>query len=182
MAVLLQSLVNLATIFSFLEAINAFQAVLLILGLLLLVLELFIPGFGIAGISGFVLLIIGIILTARTAFEATVMILLLLVLGALLVVLVLRSAKKGHLARKLILRSAARKEEGYSTTQDRKNWVGRQGVTLTVLRPSGMADFDGERLDVVTEGTYLPAKERIEIVRVEGRRIIVHRLEEPSEP
>ena len=51
-------------IFSFLEGIDTFQAILFIIGLLLLVVEMFIPGFGFAGGTGLVLLILGIILTA----------------------------------------------------------------------------------------------------------------------
>ena len=51
--------------------------------------------------------------------------------------------------------------------------VGREGVSLTPLRPSGNGDFDGEKLDVVSDGAFIPQGARIRIVRVEGLRILV---------
>jgi membrane-bound serine protease (ClpP class) len=53
--------------------------------------------------------------------------------------------------------------------------VGRLGVALSDLRPSGIADIDGERVDVVTSGEYISAGERIEVVRDEGYRRVVRR-------
>ena len=79
-------------IFSFVEAIDTLQAIILILGLVLLVVEVFVPGFGIAGGTGLLLLILGIILTARNAFEAFMMVLVLLVILAIFLTIILRLA------------------------------------------------------------------------------------------
>ncbi len=70
-------------IFSFVEAIETVQAIVLILGLILLVVEIFAPGFGIAGGAGLALIILGIVLTARNPQEAMVMIAILLVVLAI---------------------------------------------------------------------------------------------------
>jgi membrane-bound serine protease (ClpP class) len=51
--------------------------------------------------------------------------------------------------------------------------VGRQGKTVTPLRPAGTADFDGERIPVVTEGDHVTAGRTVEVVAVEGNRIVV---------
>ena len=51
--------------------------------------------------------------------------------------------------------------------------VGRRGLTSSVLRPAGIADFDGVRLNVVTEGGFIEKDVSVEIVRVEGTRIVV---------
>ncbi|MEA4889537.1 MAG: NfeD family protein [Clostridiaceae bacterium] len=165
-------------IFSFIEGIGTLQAIFLILGLLLLVAEMFTPGFGIAGGSGLLLLIIGIIMTARSPFEAMVMVLILILLVALMLFLILRSAKKGKLARKLILWSAAKHEEGFSTSEDLSQMIGWEGIALTVLRPAGSGDFNGRRLDVVSDGTYIEKDIKIKIVSVEGRRIVVQPVKE----
>jgi len=79
-------------IFSFVENIELLQAVLLTLGLLFLLAEIFIPGFGVAGITGIILFIVGIILTANTFIEALVMFLILLLILAVVIMLVVRSA------------------------------------------------------------------------------------------
>lgn len=164
-------------IFSFIEAIDSLSAVLFILGLILLVVEMFIPGFGIAGGSGLVMLIVGIILTARTPFEAMVMVVILLLLVALVLTILLRSVKRGKLSKKLVLWSAARHENGFSTSADTTALVGKAGVALTILRPAGAGEFDGQRLDVVSEGAFIDRGTKIRIVRTEGRRIVV----EPAE-
>ena len=49
---------------------------------------------------------------------------------------------------------------------------------MGTLRPAGTAEFDGERLDVVSEGEYLEAGTRVQIVRTEGRRIVVRKINE----
>ena len=165
-------------IFSFVEAIDTLQAIILILGLVLLVVEVFVPGFGIAGGTGLLLLILGIILTARNAFEAFMMVLVLLVILAIFLTIILRSAKKGVLARRGVLQSAARAEDGYRSTSENVDLVGREGITLTVLRPAGSADFAGEKLDVVAEGTFIQSQTRVKVVRVEGRRIVVRPIQE----
>jgi membrane-bound serine protease (ClpP class) len=53
---------------------------------------------------------------------------------------------------------------------------GRRGVALSPLRPSGIAEIDGDRIDVITSGEYVPAGEQIEVVDDTGYRRIVRRL------
>ncbi len=168
-------------LFGFLNRIDTLSAILFIIGLLLLVVEMFIPGFGIAGGSGIVLLVIGIILTATTPAEAMVMIGILLALVALVLFVILRSARKGKLSKLLVLRSAAKHESGYSATADFSALAGKEGVAMTVLRPAGSGEFAGQRLDVVTDGTFIEKGTRIRIIRTEGRRIVVEAVQ-PTTP
>jgi len=172
------NLIALASgLFGFVEGIETLQIILFAVGLLLLVVEAFMPGFGIAGGAGLVLLIIGIITTARTPTDVLVMVIILLLLMGIVLAITLRSAKKGLIAKRLILHSAARHEEGFSTSEDSSGLIGRTGITLTVLRPSGSAEFDEERMDVVSEGVYIGKGTKVRIIRTEGRRIVV----EPDE-
>lgn len=168
------NLIALASgLFGFVEAIETLQAILFAAGLLLLIVEAFMPGFGIAGGTGLVLLIIGIITTARNPTEALVMVIILILIIGIMVAITLRSAKKGLIAKRLILHSAARHEEGFSTSEDTTGLIGRTGITLTVLRPSGSAEFDDDRMDVVSEGVYIDKGTKVRIIRTEGRRIVV---------
>lgn len=171
------NLAILTGIFSFFAGIGTLQAIVLILGLVLLIAEIFLPGFGIAGGCGIVLLIIGIILTAQTPFEALMMIIILILLIALLLAIVLRSAKKGKLSKKLILRSASRREEGFSSTADSTDLIGKEGVAMSLLRPSGIGEFEGQRLDVVSDGGYIEPDTKIKVVQTEGRRIVVKQID-----
>jgi membrane-bound serine protease (ClpP class) len=54
--------------------------------------------------------------------------------------------------------------------------TGRTGTALSDLRPSGIADIDGRRVDVVTDGEYVRAGEPIAVVRDEGYRRVVRRV------
>ena len=56
--------------------------------------------------------------------------------------------------------------------------VSKKGETLSVLRPAGIGDFDGVRLNVVTEGGFIDKGQPVEIVRVEGSRIVVRQQAE----
>jgi membrane-bound serine protease (ClpP class) len=76
----------------------------------------------------------------------------------------------------LLLRSATHSSEGFISAPVRHDLVGQEGVSLTDLRPSGMAKVGGERLDVVTEGEYIPAGQRIKVLRSEGYRHVVAAL------
>ncbi|MDD2458415.1 MAG: NfeD family protein [Eubacteriales bacterium] len=163
--------------FDFFKTINTIQGIIFILGLLFLVIEVFSPGFGVAGGVGVLLLVVGIIMTARSLMEALAMFAILLVLLAILIVIVYRSAKKGKLSKKLILWQAAKREDGFSATEDASALVGQEGVALTVLRPSGTGEFAGRRLDIVTDGDFIERGTKIKIVRTEGRRIVVKPVE-----
>jgi len=163
-------------LFSFLDGIQLYQIIILLLGLILLIIEMFTPGFGVAGGLGLVLLVAGIILTASTPLEALAMIVILLViLGAALTV-VLHSAAKGKLSKTLVLNDSLNKEAGYIGTEDLEYFIGKEGTTLTVLRPAGTAEFDGIRLDVVSEGDYIPRNSKVKIIQVTGRRIVVRKI------
>ncbi|MHB1453758.1 MAG: NfeD family protein [Saccharofermentanales bacterium] len=165
-------------IFSFVDQIEALQAAIFLAGLLLLVAEMFMPGFGVAGISGLVLIVIGILLTASTPFEALVMFLILFLLVGIVLAIVLRSASKGRLSRKLILHLSSQQELGYSASKDLTDLTGKTGIAVTTLRPSGTGDFEGTRYDVVAEGSYIEKETRIRVRQVNGNRIVV----EPVEP
>jgi len=161
---------------SFVSNIGVIQAILFITGLALILVEVFMPGFGVPGITGIVLLIIGIIITAETVFEALIMIIILLVILGIAFFFVYRSATKGKLSKSLVLSDSINKNAGYSSTDEFESMVGKEGIALSVLRPSGTADFDGMKLDVVTEGEYIPSGSKIKIIQVTGPRIVVREV------
>jgi membrane-bound serine protease (ClpP class) len=66
-----------------------------------------------------------------------------------------------------------------ATRSHREDLVGREGVARSQLRPSGTADFDGERLDVVTRGELVDAGSRIRVIENRGNRIVVRAVEPP---
>ncbi len=157
-------------------AANLPIVVCFILGVGLLVLEAFMPGFGIAGISGILLEVIATALTwmSHGPMAALGMTLVILSLIAIAISMSLRSATNGRLSRsKMILKDTESNEAGYRSTQDMEVFLGKEGATTTVLRPAGIAEFDGVRLNVVSEGEFIQAGIAVRIVRVEGSKILV---------
>jgi len=163
-------------IFSFLDGIQIYQLVILIIGLILLIIEMFTPGFGVSGGTGLVLLVVGILITAKTPFEALVMIIILLAILGVALTLILNSAARGRLSKTLILNESLNRESGFSGTEDLDYFIGKEGIAITVLRPSGTAEFNGVKLDVVTDGGYIPKGSAVKIIQVAGRRIVVKAL------
>ncbi|HHW30862.1 MAG TPA: hypothetical protein GXX20_04185 [Clostridiaceae bacterium] len=161
----------------FVYNIGLIQALLLFSGLFLIIVEMFNPGFGVAGITGIILLILGIIITAKSFLDALIMTAIILVIIVVALLLVLRSASRGRLKKVLVLSDSLKKDEGYTSVESLENYIGKEGVALTILRPSGSAEFDGEILDVVTEGRFIPKNSKVKIVDVSGRRIVVRAVE-----
>jgi len=163
-------------VFGFLTGIQLYQIIILFAGLVFLIIEMFTPGFGVSGGIGLALLVIGILITASTPLEALVMIIILLAIIGLALTLILHSSAKGRLSKTLILNEKLNRESGYIGTEDLEYFVGKEGITVTTLRPAGIAEFDGVKLDVVSEGEYIPNGTRVKIISVSGRRIVVRNI------
>lgn len=167
------------TIFSNLDIISV---ICFILGFALVILEMFFPGFGFPGISGIILLLAGIILTANTMIEAFILIIIiLLMLGAILTV-ILRSANKGGLAKGVILSTSSTREEGYIGVgvEDMDYFLDKIGTTLTMLRPSGSVDFDGVKLDAIAEGEFVSKDKTVKVIKIKSRRLIVKEIKDEN--
>lgn len=149
-----------------------------IAGIALVIVEMFTPGFGISGVTGIVLLVISVILL-QNLWNALVMTLFILCLLCVMLFAGMRSAAKGRLWRSpLVLKTSLSREEGYTGTSDMEVFLGQTGETRSSLRPAGVADFNGIRLDVVSEAEFIPSGIPVRIVQVEGRRIVVRRVSE----
>ncbi len=145
----------------------------IIIGLVFVIIEMHIPGFGVPGIIGVILLAAGVIMYASSPLEALIMIIIILAILGVALTLVLQSASKGQLAKHLVLNDSLDANASYSSIGDLSYFIGSEGKTITVLRPSGTADFSGVKLDVVSEGEFIPKDRGVIITKVEGNRIVV---------
>ncbi|NLJ41736.1 MAG: hypothetical protein GX352_09060 [Clostridiales bacterium] len=157
------------------------MVILFVIGGLLMILELVIPGFGIAGVMGIIALVGGLVVgsTFLTTVQLLIVIFLVLAISIVMLVLLYRSAtRNGRVSKFLFLNLKANKEEGYTSSKDLKDMKGKEGISLTALRPAGTGEFDGIKLDVVTDGQFIPKGVKIRIDRVEGFRILVEQIDE----
>lgn len=65
---------------------------------------------------------------------------------------------------------------GYTSADSHTELEGRTGTALTALRPSGTAEIDGERVDVITAGEFIERGQAVRVVRVRGSRVEVRPL------
>lgn len=149
----------------------------LLSGVGLVVLEVFLPGFGVPGISGLILLGIGLTMTGMSygALAALGVLIAVIAIVAIAISISLRSASKGALSKSALFLN--HDDAFKAAPEDMKVFLDKTGTTRSVLRPAGIAEFDGVRLDVVTEGDFIEAGASVTITHVEGSRIVVRRTE-----
>lgn len=161
------------------EIVPWLAALCFLLGSIGLVLEIFIvPGFGIAGILGLLLLGWGLLLLVVDVIQATQALVIALSISVVLFFAGLKGAAKLKLWQRVSLGSRQYKEAGYVASKpELAAYLGRTGIVITPLRPSGTVEIDGTRLDVVSEGGYIPREAEVEVVNVEGSRVVVRRID-----
>lgn len=160
------------------------ELLLALLGLFLFALELFvIPGFGVVGILGLLALLGALVMSTLGAGSHSDFVLwavarmgFSLLLAIALSVFFLRFLPKLPMGRKLILSTELETSDGFSSTPPSDyQWLGRTGQAHSALRPAGIADFQGRRVDVVSDGEFIDAGTPIRVLHVDGNRIVVQR-------
>ncbi len=157
----------------FFSTVPVISIVLFVIGMALIVVEMLEPGFGVAGGLGILCLIVDIILTAKTFAQGLIMSAVLAALLVLLLSISIYLASKGYLPKKLVLDEKLNSETGFSGVEDMQYLLGKSGITTNTLRPAGNVDFDGVKLDVVSQGEYINTGTEVEVIEVEGNRIVV---------
>lgn len=155
---------------------------LFLAGIILLFLEIFvIPGFGVPGVGGVLAIFFSLFLSFDTSRQAFQIISIAFLLTIVLAILLFRLFGSSSLWKKIVLFTSEEKEKGYIAPMDRRTLLGKEGEALTPLRPTGSASVEGQRLDVVTQGDYIKKGERVEIVKIDGNRLVVQRKEDKLE-
>ncbi|MGQ9660740.1 MAG: NfeD family protein [Kiritimatiellia bacterium] len=151
--------------------------ILLAAGLLLLALEVFVPG-GILGTFG-ALAILGAIVSAFWVFVPPVNWLVtvgIIALMGIFLALWIRLFPKSPLGRKMTVSSDLKASK--ATQEGLQDLLGCEGETLSDLRPAGFALLKGRRMDVVSQGGMIAKGERVKVIKVEANRVIVQKLEQ----
>jgi membrane-bound serine protease (ClpP class) len=179
-------IVSLAIFFGagyILELASIIEILLFIIGVILIVLEIFvIPGFGIFGILGIIFMVGGLFLGLISDFHlidwniislAIIQLGLTFLFTAIVVFFLLKFLPKTEIWNKLILNAQVASKSGYGAKAAFEHLVGIQGIAFTDLRPSGTALINGNRVDVVTEGDFIKNGTEIIVKSVEGSKVVV---------
>lgn len=147
--------------------------ILLVAGFVFAGIEMVVPGFSVPGITAIICFIVGIFLLADSVVEAAVITLGILALLGILMAIILFLLSRGKLKSPIVLDEEQNREEGYLSSGDLNYLLGKKGIAATDLRPAGIADIEGISFDVLSNRNYILKGSRIEIVKVEGAKLVV---------
>ncbi len=166
-----------------LQLASVIEIIIFILGLILLLIEIFvIPGFGFFGIFGIILMIAGLFLGLISDFPvidmnlisfAIIQLAFTFLATIIVIAALIKFLPKTIMFNKLILQEKVQEKSGYAIKEKFIELIGKEGIALTDLRPSGTALIDGKRIDVVTEGDYITHDSLIIVKSVEGSKVVV---------
>jgi membrane-bound serine protease (ClpP class) len=151
---------------------------LFILGLVLIALEVFvIPGFGVAGILGVVMMMTGLTLSLLqnvvfdftfAGFDEAAMALFrvsISIIGTIVLLVIFgRNILHSEMVKSLMLQSTQPSDEGFTVAETTPSLIGLEGMTATPLHPSGKIEIDGTRYDAESHGEFIDTGKRIKVV------------------
>ena len=187
---------GLAFFGSYLAHLSGYMEIIFfVIGVVLLVVEIYVlPGFGVAGVAGLLMVVgslffamfnfspEGVTLTAarlKYLVQGPLLTLLVVLIGLIpLLILLARLLPSVPMFKQLAL--APDGGPLPHPVDPHAPVEGMQGIAVTDLRPTGVAELDGQRRDVQTDGEFIARRSPVVVTRLEGNRIVVEAL--PGRP
>ena len=154
------------------------EILLFVGGIVLLIVELYVPGFGFFGIAGIGSILASFFLTLGGDLPALTSMTLSMVAAIILFLFIVKRLPTSRLWKHVVLQDSETTQKGFTSAADNSRYIGKTGKTLTQLRPAGIIEINGVRLDVVSEGLFVPAGVAVRVIAIEGGRIAVHPVED----
>jgi membrane-bound serine protease (ClpP class) len=172
-----------------LQLASVINIVLFIIGVILLLLEIFvIPGFAITGVIGIILIIGSIFLSlvgnnlpfwdSGAVSRAAIQLSASLVFAFILIYIIAKYLPKSSAFSRLVLSNEEKADQGFVSYPSATELIGLEGIALTTLRPAGSAEINGQRYDVVADWEYIPKGNKVKVIRVEGIKVVVKELKD----
>ena len=157
--------------------VSVFHIAVFLGGVLCIVVEMLMPTVGLLAGAGVAAMLYSMVLAMGGNISAVYAMLAAFVLAALIFALIVKKLPSSRLWKKIVLSDASTTDRGYVSTRTQAELIGRTGVVLTELRPSGTVQLDGVPVDVVSEGAFLPKGTVVRVTAVQGSRVVVRRVE-----
>ncbi|MFW6295320.1 MAG: NfeD family protein [Halanaerobium sp.] len=157
-------------------SIGTGMLILFFIGILLILVEVFIiPGFGIAGISGITAVLVSLFFVFPNRAIAINVLLAVIFFTMLIAYIMFKKIDKSQFWNKISLDTDSRE---YFTSSNKKKYLGAEALTITKLRPAGIIDIDGNRVDAVSEGSFIDKNVEVKVISVSGNRVVVRKIDE----
>ena len=157
--------------------VSVFHIAVFLGGVLCIVVEMLMPTVGLLAGAGVAAMLYSMVLAMGGNISAVYAMLAAFVLAALIFALIVKKLPSSRLWKKIVLSDASTTDRGYVSTRTQAELIGRTGVVLTELRPSGTVQLDGVPVDVVSEGAFLPKGTVVRVTAVQGSRVVVRRVD-----
>lgn len=158
--------------------VDLFPIAMFLGGVLCLIIEILMPTIGLLAGVGIALMLYSVVLAMGGDLNAVYAILISLVIAIGLFALVVKKLPSSTLWERFTLKNRSQTSAGFTSAADHSALLGKTGVVLTKLRPSGSIEVEGKPVDVVSEGEFLDKGVKVKVVEVEGSRIVVRRCED----
>lgn len=147
--------------------------VLLVIGVVLIGVEMVLPGFGVPGISGTISLVVGILLASKNLEQAVAILVVVLVLLAIMLTCVIVFFHSKKVKSPIRLEEELGNKDGFLSAADLTYLIGKEGITTTDLRPTGKCDIEGVTFEVRSENAFIVKGKRIKVIRIQANALIV---------
>lgn len=155
------------------------SALLLVLGAVFLLVEVFVPGFGFFGVTGILSLIAGIVVRICQGLNVTqsiALVLIALVFFVVVSIIMVGSASHGLLGRTgLFERKSSIAEDYNKVSKQYRKLVGKSGKAVTKINLAGKAKINGKIYDVMSINSYIEVGQHIKVVEIKDNTIMVRK-------
>ena len=156
--------------------VNVVSIILFGIGVIFVIIELFVVG-AVIGLIGMGLIIFSIITLGDNLIFMIGNVVIALILSIIEWVILVKIFKRNiPLLDKVVLKDSTNTESGYTSHDDRSHLVGKTATTLTDLRPAGIISYGTERIDAVSDGSFILRNKEVTILEVEGTRVVVREI------
>lgn len=157
--------------------VNFYSVILFGIGVLFVIIELFVVG-AIIGIIGITLIVLSIVTLGDNLIFMIANVVVALILSIIEWVVLVKIFKRNiPFLEKVVLKDSTNAEAGYTSHEDRSYLVGQTATTSTDLRPAGIITYNNERIDAVSDGSFILRNKQVKILEVEGTRVVVREIE-----
>ena len=157
--------------------VNLISVILFGIGVIFVIIELFIVG-AVIGFFGIVLISLSLIMLGDNLFIMLFNVIIAVILSIVeWVILVKLLNRKISFFEKVVLKDSTNAEAGYRSHDDRSHLVGKIARTSTDLRPAGIILINDERIDAVSDGSFILRNKDVKILEVEGTRVVVREID-----
>ncbi len=173
---------------------QSWEILIFLAGITLIALEIFVvPGFGVTGVTGIVFAISGLAIAlirndvfdftyvyfndALRSFAIVMAAMATSIIGVVWLAKFVTSSENKRVAYPFVDNSTQEKSEGYDTVRPEiAEMVGKEGITLTDLKPSGFVEIDGKRVDAESEGSFIEKGTQVRVLSMRNLSLLVRRI------